>query len=155
MKKFLRRLFPKEFSSHPSYWRALALGGVFLFLLISQLFTYEKFAEVIRGYGLPGGAVTVVGLAVLIPLLEAAALPVLLSMKMRLRWRRLSKVAAIALPSLWLAIALVTNVARMAEDNTGMFGATISTPNGLWLIVFAGMLLWSSILVIRELPERV
>ncbi len=154
MKQYIRKFFPAEFSNHPSYWRALALAAIFLFLSISQLFMYEKFGEVIRGLDLPGGSVTVVFLAVVLPLLEALSLPYLLSMKLRERWRAWSRIAVIMLPSIWLIITVATNVLRSAIDNAGLFGATIPVANGIWSIVFAGLLLWSAILITRELPER-
>ncbi len=155
MKQFVRSVFPHEFYGHPAYWRAFALAMVFLVLIIGQLFTFEKFDEVTAGYDLPGGFFTSITLAGLIPLLEVSALPYLLSMKLSAKWRNVSRFAAIAAPAVWTLIALWLNITGGGTTNEGgLFGATLPSAGGLWMLIFTGTLLWATLLVARELPMR-
>ncbi len=155
MKKFIRSLFPKEFYINTAYFRALVLAILYLGVVVAQLFTYEKFADVLRGFGLPGGDVTAVALAALSPLVVGAALPFLLSMRLGARLRQITRVAVVAAPSLWLVLAVWVNFAPNASKlNSGIFGATITTGVGLWIIAFTILWLWAAVLVVRELPVR-
>ena len=93
-------------------------------------------------------------MAALLPLFEVLALPYLLSMKLSMRARRTSKIAVLCVPCLWLLVALVANVVASDGINSGLLGATIPTMNGWWLVAFAALLLWTAVLVVRELPKR-
>lgn len=155
MKQFIRSIFPKEFFTDPAYFRALVLVVLYLGVAIAQLFTYEKFAGVIQGFGLPGSAVTANVLAVALPLTAYAALPFLLSMRTGARLRAVSRTAVVMVPILWLIIALWLNFASNASKlNAGIFGATIPTSAGLWTIAFTLLWVWAAVIVIRELPVR-
>lgn len=155
MKQFIRTVFPKVFFTSPQYFRALALGVLYLGVAIAQLFTYEKFSGVIQSFGLPGGVVVANILAVLLPLAACAALPFLLSMRIDSRLRAISRTAVLATPSLWLVIAVWLNFAPNASKlNAGIFGATIPTDVGLWVIAFTLLWVWAAVLVVRELPVR-
>lgn len=155
MKHRLQWLFPREFLQNPAYFRALGLAFLYVGLLLAQLFTFEKFADVTYGFGLPGGMVTAGTLAVFIPLIELMALPFLISMKLDRRLRTLARACVVAVPGIWL-ILLVWQVAAdsASKVNAGLFGATLTTPVGSWLIIFAALMLWAAILVVRELPKR-
>lgn len=151
----LRWLFPPEFLHNPAYFRALGLGFLYVGLLLAQLFTFEKFTDVTYGFGLPGGMVTAGILAVLIPLVELMALPFLISMKLDRRLRAVARACVVAVPVLWLILLLWQLVAdSAAKVNSGLFGATLTTSVGSWLVVFAALMLWAAILVVRELPKR-
>ncbi len=155
MKQFIRTIFPKEFFTNTAYFRALVLGILYLGVAIAQLFTYEKFAEVLQGFGLPGGDLTAAVLAVVSPLLVCAALPFLLSMRLDARLRGLTRAAVVAAPSLWFVMAVWVNFAPNASKlNAGVFGATIPTAVGLWVIAFTVLWVWAAVLVVRELPVR-
>lgn len=154
MKQQIVDIFPPEFYKNTAYWRGFVLALVYLVIAVAQLFTYEDFADVVTEYGLVGGQMSVVIIAALLPLLEVSALPFLLSMKMGTPLRTVSRVAVIAAPALWLVVSIATNTTGGYIINSGLFGATLPTINGWWLVVFAGLLLWSAILVVRELPER-
>ena len=107
---------------------------VMVFLVITQLFTYEKFADVLAGFGFGrvGGEI----LALLIPLLEIVGLPFLLSMKMSDRWRGWSRAAAVAAPLLWFLLAVWLNFTGVFDAEAGIFGATFSLQAGAWMILF-------------------
>ena len=155
MKQFVHTLFPKEFFTCPEYFRALTLSALYLGVAIAQLFTYEKFAAVVRGFGLPGGDVTANILSAVLPLVACAALPFLVSMRMGVRLRTVSRTAVIALPSLWLVLAVWLNFAPNASKlNAGIFGATIPTSVGIWIIAFTLLWVWAAVIVVRELPGR-
>ena len=155
MKQFMRTLFPKEFFTNTAHFRALTLSALYVGVAIAQLFTYEKFAGVIEGFGLPGGGVTAGILAVLLPLAACTALPYLLSMRLSARLRTISGAAVLVTPIVWLAIAVWLNFAPNASQlNAGIFGATITTSVGLWTIAFTLLWVWAAILVVRELPHR-
>ena len=154
VKKFLHQLFPAEFFKSPVYARAIVLGIVYLGTLLLQLFTFEKFAEVTRDFNLPGGTMMATALTWILPLLSAASLPYLISMKLSPLSYKISRGAVVVTPIVWLFLAAWQNIAARDAFNTGIFGATIVTPVGIWLIVFALLWLWASVLCVRELPQR-
>lgn len=154
MKKHIQRSLPAEFLAQPAYVRGMTLAAVYLFLAMTQLFTYEKFADITTDYRLPGGAVTALVVAVLLPLFEVAALPFLLSMKVSARTRHLSRAAALAAPVLWLVVAVWLVATSDTTTEAGLMGATIPIGSGLWLVAFSLLLLWSAYLVNKELPKR-
>ena len=154
MKQQIIDIFPAEFYKNAAYWRGFTLACVYLVMAVAQLFSYEDFGDVVAGYGFAGGEATVVIIAALLPLLEVLALPYLLSMKFSAASRRISRLAVFAVPILWLLVAIVSNIVASDGINSGLLGATIPTMNGWWLVAFAGLLLWSAVLVVRELPKR-
>ena len=84
-------IFPEHLRRDPAYWRRLALGIVVTFLIITQLFTFEKFADITSGWHMAGGGVVAALLAGVLPLLELGGLPFLLSMDMSRGSRRISQ----------------------------------------------------------------
>lgn len=154
MKRLLHAIFPKEFFTRPEYFRALVLGVLYIGTLIAQLFTFERFKNVLAGYLLPGGEVTVALLSWLLPILALLALPFLASMRIGRTLRTISRTAVVALPLLWLVIGVWGNVVAGYGGNSGLFGATLLTPIGLWQIALALLWLWAALLVVRELPQR-
>lgn len=155
MKRVLTWLFPTEFLREPAYFRGIALAGLYVALLLAQLFTFEKFAGVTLGFGLPGGTATAWVLAVMIPMVELMAVPYLISMRMGAQLYRVSRWCVIAVPVLWLLLAFWQVLASSASQlNSGLFGATLIAPVGLWFIMFSAILLWAAVLVVRELPTR-
>lgn len=154
MKQFIRTIFPKEFFDRPEYFRALTLGILYVGTLVAQLFTFERFKGVLAGYLLPGNEATVALLSWLLPVLALLALPFLLSMRMGRRLRVVSRTAVVALPLFWLALGAWGNIVVGYGGNSGLFGATLPTPIGLWQIALAMLWLWAAVLVARELPAR-
>lgn len=154
VKKFMHQLFPPEFFASPVYARAIVLGSVYLGTLLLQLFTFEKFADVTRQFGLPGGDTTAVALTCVLPLLSATALPYLISMKLNPVSYKVSRAAVLVTPVIWVFLGAWQNIAAKDALNTGLFGATIVTSVGIWSIVFALLWLWAAVLCVRELPQR-
>jgi len=150
MKLLLRRIFPIEFFERPEYFRALVLGLLYTFFLILQLFSFEKFPDVIADYhvGLPGLLV-----AIVLTFFEAASLPFLLSTPLSKVVRNLSRFSTLLSAFLWLGLATLIN-AHGYTGNAGIFGDTLASANGWWFVGFTGLIALSALLVVWELPAR-
>lgn len=153
MKKSIRSLFPREFWRDRAYFRALVLGVVYAFMLVMQLFTYEDFASVVQTYALLGGDAAVAVFATLIPVLGLASLPYLLSMSIPVKLWNISRAATLALPAVWVGIALWTNM-QLLPSEAGIFGATLPTVSSWWFVIFTALLMFSAVLVACELKPR-
>ena len=149
MKRHIAQYLPRHFFDIPAVWHAFLLGMVYLLLLLTQLFTFEDFPAVIATWGLRGGLLTAGFLAGIIPLLEAASLPFLISMNVSENILRVSKYAAVAVGVVWSLIALWL-VFSMSIAESGLFGATISLPAGVWMLVYGVLLLTGSLIVVTE-----
>lgn len=154
MKDHILTLFPADFHKNPVHFQALGLALVFTVLSLAQLFTFEHFGEVTLGYGLPGGLVVATILAFLLPVTEILALPYLLSMRLHAKLYVVSRVSVIVTGSLWVCVALWTNLTGNTDTNAGIFGATLYTPNQWAYIVFVLLLLWASWLMYVAKPQR-
>ncbi len=154
VKKFMYQLFPPEFFKSPVYARAIVLGLVYLGTLLLQLFTFEKFTDVTRQFNFPGGDVSAAALTWILPLLSATALPYLISMKLNPVSYKISRVAVLLTPTVWVFLGAWQNIAARDAINTGLFGATIVTSVGIWSVLFALLWLWAAVLCVRELPQR-
>lgn len=154
MKQLLTRIFPPEFYTDRSYFRTILFGLLYLVPLIAQLFTFEKFRDVLAALALPGGEVTAAVLSWLLPLLGVMSLPVIISMRLRDTLYRVSCAALVALPLLWLGIGAWSNIAASGAGNSGLFGATLALPVGLWQVVLA--LLWAvaAVRTVQTTPRR-
>lgn len=149
-----KTMFPQEFFEKPVFLRGLLLAGVYLVLIISQLFTYEKFYDVIAGLGLGGGKIFTGVLIGLLPLLEVAALPFLLSMNIPMAARSISRIAVVAAPSLWLLLYTVAIMQGADGVGAGLLGATVHTALSWWLVLAVAALTACAVIVARELPRR-
>ena len=142
-------IFPEHLRRDPAYWRRLALGIVVTFLIITQLFTFEKFAGITSGWHVAGGGVVAALLAGLLPLLELGSLPFLLSMDMSRGSRRISQACLLAVSAVWFGMALWCFLA-VPMSESGLFGATLPLLNGWWTVAFTGLLGVAVVLVVRE-----
>ena len=155
MKRLLQTVFPKEFFTNPVYLRALLFSALYLGTLIGQLFTFEKFGAIVTAYDLPGGVFTVAVVTWLLPLTALLALPFLLSMRgIAKPIQTISRTAVVALPLYWLVIGLWLSIIVGTPINTGLFGASMHTSAGAWLVLFSFLWLWAALATVRELPER-
>lgn len=154
MKHRMMAIFPPEFRKDPVHFRALGLAFVYVTMAILQLFTFEDFAEVTSGFGLPGGQATAIVIALLLPVAEITALPYLLSMRLPRIVHRISRLSVLVAAGLWVAIALWTNLSGNTHTNLGIFGATLYTPNQWWSVIFVGLLAWAAWLVYASNVSR-
>ncbi len=151
----MTRILPQEFFQDAAHTRGFVLATVYLFLIITQLFTFEKYPPIILGYALPGGMVVAAFIAGVIPLIEIAALPSLLSMKLTPFWRKVSQLCAIKVGVVWAIIGMWLSIRfGQWESESGLLGATLPTTGGLWMVLFGGLLALAAYLTIRELPVR-
>ena len=142
-------IFPEHLRRDPAYWRRLALGIVVTFLIITQLFTFEKFVDITSGWYVAGGGIMAALLAGLLPLRELGSLPFLLSMDMSRGSRRISQACLLAVSAVWFGVALWCFLA-VPMSESGLFGATLPLLNGWWTVVFTGLLGVAVVLVVRE-----
>lgn len=155
MKNMLKYIFPPEFFVSPVYFRAFVLGFLYLLVIVLQLFTFERFAAVVGGFVPVKSTILIAILAFSLPLIEAASLPYLISMKLPKKYWSVSRQVALIVPCVWLAIAIWQNLSPAVDrENTGLFGATLPTSVGLWVIAFSMLWVWATYLVRRELPRR-
>lgn len=142
-------IFPEHLRRDPAYWRRLVLGIVVTFLIITQLFTFEKFADITSGWHVAGGVIMAALLAGLLPLLELGSLPFLLSMDMSRGSRWVSQACLLAVSAAWFGVALWCFLA-VPMSESGLFGATLPLLNGWWTVAFTGLLGVAVVLVVRE-----
>lgn len=103
---------------------------------VAQLFTFEKFPDVIAQMWLPLSDLAPV-YAALIVTLEVAAVPFLLGMRMSLAMRVVSMVSGWLAIGLWLAVLVWINVSGDVVVNSGLLGDTAALPVGWWNVLFA------------------
>ncbi|MEO5949758.1 MAG: hypothetical protein ABIP74_05115 [Candidatus Saccharimonas sp.] len=154
MKQRVMAIFPPEFHTDLIHFHALAFAFVYVTLAILQLFTFEDFSSVTAGFGLPGGAVTAVMVALALPIAEIAALPYLLSMRPPRHLYQLSRAFVLIAAGLWVCIVLWTNITGNNATNLGLFGATLDTPNQWWSLAFVALLAWGAWFMFEAKPIR-
>lgn len=119
---------------------SVAVAVVFVAMAVAQLFTFEKFPDVVALMGLPGDILVADIRAALIVVFEVFALPFLLSMRliplMRVSSMIMGWIAAVA----WLGVSIRLAVTGVEIDNGGLLGATVALAPGIWMIVFSAVL---------------
>ena len=155
MKEYILAIFPADFKHNKAYWRAFILGLVFLVFAVAQLFKFEEFPGIITMMRVPGAPFTAWFLAIVLPLLEIASLPYLLSMRLKYTHARaISMWSGVAVSVLWVLLTVWTSIQMGMAVESGMFGGTLATNSGWWSVVVMVLLLWSYWLTMRELPKR-
>ena len=114
----------------------LGLAGVFVVMAVAQLFTFEKFPEVITAMWLPGDELFSPVRAAVIVTLEVAAVPFLLSMRLSPAMRFISMVAGWMAIVAWLVATIWQNISSGVISNSGLLGASVSLPVGWWNVLF-------------------
>ena len=114
---------------------SIALAAIFTAMVVAQLFTFEKFPEVIAVMGLPGDILVADLRAALIVVFEVFALPFLLSMRLSPLMRVISMVSGWIVAAAWLAVSIRLVATGSDTDNGGLLGATVALAPGVWMIV--------------------
>ena len=118
----------------------LIVAGYILVIVLSQLFSFDKFPSMLAG--LPGGVAVVC--AIVLVVTEVGALPFLLSMDVSARLKKISAAMGIG------ALLLLTLLEGMAfyHGVSMIFGATFDLPGGSWSLLFLGgvwiLAIWAS-----------
>lgn len=116
------------------------IAGYILVIVLSQLFSFDKFPAMLAG--MPG--VMAVVCAIILVITEVGALPFLLAMDISARLRKVSAVMGV------VALLLLTLLEGMAfyHGVSMIFGATFDLPGGSWSLLFlAGvwiLAIWAS-----------
>lgn len=116
------------------------IAGYILVIVLSQLFSFDKFPSMLAG--LPGMLAAVC--AIVLVVTEVGALPFLLAMDISARLRKVSAVMGV------VALLLLTLLESMAfcHGVLMIFGATFDLPGGSWSLLFlAGvwiLAIWAS-----------
>ena len=104
----------------------LILGVLIIFLLLCQLFTFEKFPEILSGAGI-NSSMSLVVMVVLV-IAELVSLPFLIGMEISRLVILVSRMAG------FISLGLMMMISIMAVLNgapTVIFGATLKNMNGL------------------------
>lgn len=126
---------------------SLLLAGIFMIMVVAQLFTFEDYSEVVADItGLSIASATIAAAAIVV--FEVIALPFLFSMRLSVLGRIVSMFSGWLTAIGWLLIALYGNVAIGSASNSGILGATVPLPRGWWMVFFfVGVIVltvWSS-----------
>lgn len=119
---------------------SLSLAGLYIVMAVGQLFSFEKFPNLMSGYWLLGDQVAVHLVAALIVTAEVFSLPFLLRMAVSPLMRILSLVAGWYAALTWLVLGIWVVVTTNSVQNSGVLGASVRLPAGVWQIVL-GLLL--------------
>ena len=131
-----------------------ALGAYMLVFLLSQLFSFEKFPELLQSVGFTPVLATIV--AILMVCSGLLAMPFLIGVDVRKPVITLSRI------SCFVALGLLSVVEVMAymSGSSVLFGATFDVPGGSWSLLLVVslwiLLVWTSSILIRfsEKPKR-
>lgn len=113
---------------------SLILAGVMTVLALAQLFTYEKFANVLRAMWLPGGETYAPIYAALIVIIEVFSVPFFLRMVLSPLMRGISMIFGWLMVVLWLVIFLWQTMSGKVIADSGILGGTIPVPVGWWSV---------------------
>jgi len=120
---------------------AMILAAFLIVMVVGQLFTYEKFAEVINGFDFFPSKETSTIAAALIVIFEVASLPFLLRMRLSPLARVISVVAGWLVLLFWFGMSIWLNITFSLAPNSGVLGDTVHLPIGEWMISFFGVLI--------------
>ena len=145
----LRDIFPPTLRRDPLYWRRLVLGLVIIILIITQLFTFEKFPSITSTWQFPGGVVVAAILAGLIPRLAVLSGPCVLSMPLSRSLWRVSQGSLVGVSTMWCGISLWCTLTQPLSES-GLLGATLPLVNGWWTVSFSLLLLMAALVVVLQ-----
>lgn len=117
---------------------ALFLAAIILVMVIAQLFHFEDFVPLVETFGLPGGALIAQLFATGIVVLEVAALPFLLRMRLSKAMRFVSMVSGWLALMLWMMVQIYLNSVYPGVQNSGLVGSVVETSVGWWSVFLLG-----------------
>lgn len=126
----------KQPKSRGSQIAAIVLVAFLIIMVVGQLFTYEKFADVMNAFGLFASKGTATIVAALIVTFEVAALPFLLRMRLSPLARVISMVAGWGVLLFWLGLSCYLNITINLAPNSGVLGDTVKLPIEWWMVSF-------------------
>ncbi len=132
----------------------LGYAAILVAMSLLQLFGLEEFMPIIQNYWLPGGASVAAVVGSVIIVMQVFSLPFLLRMPLSRLMRLLSAGLSVAVPLVWLALAVYAQVNGYVLENSGMLGEKIAVPTGLAQLALSGVLLAWSLLAVYGLSSR-
>ena len=127
---------------------SLFYAAFLVVMIVAQLFTFEKFLELIIAFNLPVSVVTVASLAPIIVTCELFALPFLLRMTVSPAFRFVSMVLGWLVSLLWLGITIWLVTSGSTVATVGFLGTAINLIPGWWAVfisvLFGIMAVWAS-----------
>lgn len=127
---------------------ALFFAAIILGMVIAQLFHFEDFVPLVEGFNLPGSIMAAHLFASCIVVLEVAALPFLLRMRLSPAMRFMSMVSGWSAVILWLLVQAYLNVQYPGADNSGLLGTVVEVSVGWWTVflfaAFGVLSAWAS-----------
>jgi len=127
---------------------ALLYAVILVIFAVGQLFTFDKFIELVPSFQLPLGEVLQFAVAPLLVMAEVLALPFLLRMTLSPAFRWLSMVCGWLVAGLWTGISTWVVITRPAVDTIGYLGTIGELTPGWWAlfvpIALAILAVWSS-----------
>jgi hypothetical protein len=114
---------------------SLIFAGMLLIMIVTQLFSFEKFPDVITTLSLSSDSYSKLWAACIV-LFEVAALPFLLSMSLSPAARVVSMFSGWMVTAWWLSLSLWIIGTGHGMGNSGLLGATFSVIGGWWMIFF-------------------
>jgi hypothetical protein len=114
---------------------SIAVAGVFTVLAVTQLFTFEKFPDLLGEIWFMGSMAAVRFAAALFVTLEVFALPFLLFMPLSPALRVVSMVSGWLVVLGWFIASLYGNISG-GGFGSALFGATLPLIEGWWSVLF-------------------
>ncbi len=123
---------PRPKSKYVQY-ASLTLATIVTVMVVTQLFSYEKFADVIAHLGFEGEAI----IAAIVVGAEVASLPFLLFMTLSPAARVASMIMGWLVVLWWFVASLAANmIVSVGVVNSGLLGATLEISSGWWSVFF-------------------
>ena len=127
---------------------ALFYAIILVVMVVAQLFTYEKFLELMVGFGFPVGVQGTYFITAVLVSAEVFALPFLLRMPLSRAFRWVSMVAGWIVALLWVKLSFWIVFSDVATDTIGFLGTVVGLMPGWWAIFvsvsFAILAAWAS-----------
>lgn len=113
---------------------ALFLAAIMLVMAVAQLFHFEDFVPLVEDFGLPGGVMIAQLFATGVVVLEVAALPFLLRMRLSKAMRFVSMVSGWLVLMLWMLVQIYLNSVYPDVQNNGLVGSVVEVGVGWWSV---------------------
>lgn len=127
---------------------SLFYAGVLVVFVVTQLFTFDTFIELIPAFNLPLGPMMTFALAPLLVASELFAIPFLLRMQLSVAFRWLSMMLGWLVAGIWIGITAWVAGTEPAVATIGFLGTLVDLVPGWWAVFISfalGILaIWSS-----------
>ena len=156
----MRELAKLTVNSLSDMWKlrfsSAGLAAIITVMVVAQLFTFEKFPDVIGQLLQTDDEVLINALAAVVVIVEVTAIPFLLFMPLSPAMRLLSMISGWLTIAIWIGFITFGSVKASEAINSGVLGATLSVPVGLWmlpiLVIFG---IWAGMISYRVFPRTV